>query len=936
MIAHSFLLALQVSLDASGASPRMPLDARRLAFDVQEAAAVGRGDAFVRRISQRSARAGRFAQGVLYRLRYDYASASREFHGLQALRPRDQWARAATLGLATVAQSRGLMRDVEVHFARALHEAREDGDSLQLLEVSIARTVTAARIEGPRIALVMLDSISDAAARKDSLVQATIHCRRGNVYAQAGDRRARAEFAAGIALASALHIARIEADCQLALYTHFIRAGHPDSGHVARERAHTILTRLGDSASLAGYHQWSGFNLIAVGHLDRAFVTLRTAERHAKVSRNVLVLGWTALNLADLFTRFGQFAEAEAQLDVVQRCARESGDNSLEDQLLRARAESALRRRDFRAAERALVAYRRSVEDSGRPTLMHDALLALADLHAKAGRSAVAHAIVDTARTVRARYRLSGWETAELNTRMLVYYLAGRLDSAAVFADTVLGRLASTQHAARFTMNVLRAGLFAKRNAVDQARARLVAAERDYNAWHQALTAEQLGLRASRVTSFGLGELQGLGLVFDMMARKGDGADVFEFDERRRARELRERLARLTTTSTVSAPSEWRRSASIGTRGTLSVTVSQLQRAIPDEHTAVVQFVAPVSLEKTTVLAITRRAFRVFAAPPLDSLSAAITRFSNLVRQGVVPSAAALMLGRTLMGSVVRSLPADINRLMIVPDGMLHRLPFDALQLDAGVSLVDRYGTASAPSSSVAAALWQRQRRADGVRLLAFGDPVLPAMRRDSVQPPYVEAMMRGEPLRRLPASRREVSMASRGIPSSVVYTGAEASEQTLKSVALRDFRVVHFATHALVNDWSLARTAMILASGRGEDGFLTPAELSNLSFDADIVVLSACRTAAGEFVGSEGIRGLAAPFLEAGARSIVATQWEVGDEAAARLGAALYRALRAGQPVIDAVRSARLEARRRGESAAVWAVLSVIGDSHARPFATD
>jgi CHAT domain-containing protein len=271
---------------------------------------------------------------------------------------------------------------------------------------------------------------------------------------------------------------------------------------------------------------------------------------------------------------------------------------------------------------------------------------------------------------------------------------------------------------------------------------------------------------------------------------------------------------------------------------------------------------------------------------------------------------------------------------MIVRDGVLHRLPIDALQIERGVSLIDHYATASAPSASVAAALWERTRRADAARILAFGDPELPRVRADSTQAAYAEAMLRGAPLKRLPASRREVRSAGQDTPSSVVYTGANASEQALKSATLRDFRIVHFATHALVDDWSLARTSMILAPGRGEDGFLTPDELSHLSFDADVVVLSACRTAAGELVGSEGIRGLAAPLLEAGARSIVATQWDVGDAAAARLSADLHRALRAGQPVIDAARTARLASRRRGDSPANWAVLAVIGDSHATPFA--
>lgn len=926
MIAQSLLLVLQISLG----SPRgeLRLEPRRLSLAVQEAAAVGRGDEYVRRVSQQSARAGRFTKAVLYRLRYDYASATREFEALRVMRPRDEWARAATFGLAVVAQSRGLMRDVEVHLSRALQEATEDGDSLALLEVAVSRTVSIARVRGPRAALALLDSISDAPARNDSLVQATIRCRRANVYAQAGDRRARAEFAAGIAMARALQIERIEAECQLALYTHFLRVGQPDSGTAARRRAVAVLERLRDASTLAGALQWNGYLLLAVGQLDRAHVALREAEAFSKTSGNLLVMGWTALNLAALFAEFGQFAEAEAQLTSAERHARETGDTSLEDQLLGARAQLAARRNDFGAAERALVAYRRASERSGRPNLVHDALVGLASMNARRGNSAAALALIDSASAVRVRYRLTGWETSELNARASAHYLAGRLDSAAAFADSVIARLGPSQFVARFTMNVLRAGIFASQGEADLARDRLSRSERDYDSWHKTLSDEQMLLRASQVSVFGLGELRGMGQVFDLLARQGDGATVMEFDERRRARDLRERIARFSTAGG---------SRALATRGAQTnavMSLTELQRALPDERTAIVQFAAPVPAERTTVLVVTRTAFRAFGAPPLDSLAPAITRFSNLVRQGTIPAEAALALGRALMGDVVRWLPSEINRLMIVSDGVLHRLPFDALQLERGVSVVDRYATASAPSSSVAAALWGRTRRTDPVRLLAFGDPVLPKVRRDSAQPPYAEAMFRGAPLERLPASHREVRAASRDVPSSVVFTGRDASEQALKSTPLRDFRVVHFATHALVDDWSLARTAMILSPGRGEDGFLTPGELSRLSFNADVVVLSACRTAAGEFVGSEGIRGLAAPLLEAGARSIVATQWEVGDVAAARLSADLHRALRAGEPVIAAARTARLAARRRGESPAIWAVLSVIGDSHARPFA--
>jgi tetratricopeptide (TPR) repeat protein len=725
-------------------------------------------------------------------------------------------------------------------------------------------------------------------------------------------------------MARALHAERLEADCQLALYTHFVRVGQVDSGNSARKRAVAILTRLGDYSALSGALQWNGYLLSSIGDLERAYVVLREAEGFAKTSGNMMVMGWTALNLAQVYIEFGQFAEAEEQLTTAQRRAQETGDGSLVELLFGAQAQLAESRHDFVAAERALAAYRAAQERSGRPDLVRNALSSSAILQARRGNYQSALALIDSAAALRVRYRLTGFETSDINARASIYYLAGRLDSARVLADSVIARLDSWDHGPLFTLNLLRAGISARQSDTELARAQLSRAEREYDSWHKGLTDAQMLLRASQVSFFGVGEMRGMGEVFDVLARKGDAADVFEFDERRRARDLRERMARVAAA---------RASRATHTTSVPSLSVAQLQRALPDDRTAIVQFAAPVSAEKTTILALTRTGLRSFVAPDLDSLTPAITRFSNFVRQGVVPADAALALGRVLFGEVVRWLPPGVSRLMIVRDGVLHRLPIDALQIEPGVSIIDRYATASAPSSSVASALWERARRVDTPRILAFGDPVLPKVRADSAQPAYAEAMLRGEPLKRLAASEREVRAASRDTPGSVVFTGKGATEQALKSAILRDFRVVHFATHALVDDWSLARTSMILAPGRGEDGFVTPDELSRLSFDADVVVLSACRTAAGELVGSEGIRGLATPLLEAGARSIVATQWEVGDAAAARLSADLHRALRAGEPVIDAARTARLASRRRGDSPASWAVLAVIGDSHARPF---
>jgi hypothetical protein len=103
------------------------------------------------------------------------------------------------------------------------------------------------------------------------------------------------------------------------------------------------------------------------------------------------------------------------------------------------------------------------------------------------------------------------------------------------------------------------------------------------------------------------------------------------------------------------------------------------------------------------------------------------------------------------------------------------------------------------------------------------------------------------------------------------------------------------------------------------------------LRLDADLVVLSACRTAGGVIVAGEGLQGLTAPLLEAGARSVVATQWRIGDRSTVQLVDEFYAAMAAGRSVAAALRAAKLAAIRRGEPARDWAAFTVVGDPEAR-----
>ncbi|MBA3555832.1 MAG: CHAT domain-containing protein [Gemmatimonadales bacterium] len=335
---------------------------------------------------------------------------------------------------------------------------------------------------------------------------------------------------------------------------------------------------------------------------------------------------------------------------------------------------------------------------------------------------------------------------------------------------------------------------------------------------------------------------------------------------------------------------------------------------------------------------MTRAGTRAHLLPPADSLAAPIRRLVAMLESGGDPSAITRSLGATLIGPLADSLPAAVTRLVVVPDGPLHRVPFDVLRLPDGRALVERWAVGLAPSAGVALGLWRDAQVGaprDTVRLLALGDPefageqVAVASREAQT---YRSAFSAKGGLARLVGSGDEAREVARYAPGSAeVRLRAEASERWLKQSSLDQFRVIHLATHALVDETSLARTALALAPGAGEDGFLSPADLAALRLDADLVVLSACRTAGGVAIAGEGMEGLTAPLLAAGARSVVATQWRIGDRSTVRLVEDFYGALANGLPVADALRHAKLLAIGRGAPPLDWAGFTVVGDPLAR-----
>ena len=276
-----------------------------------------------------------------------------------------------------------------------------------------------------------------------------------------------------------------------------------------------------------------------------------------------------------------------------------------------------------------------------------------------------------------------------------------------------------------------------------------------------------------------------------------------------------------------------------------------------------------------------------------------------------------------------------VTRLVIVPDGPLHRMPWDVLRLPDGRYVAEQYTVAIAPSAAIAATLWSKaDRRGDGAgaRVLAFGDPEFAEMPvAQTGEETYRSSLQATGGLPRLPESAREARLVASYGARAELRVGEDATAAYLKQTPLAGFDVLHFATHALIDERIATRSVLALGKSEGESGFVGAADLAALDLDAALVVLSACRSAGGVVVDGEGIQGLTAPLLQAGARSVVATAWRIGDRATVPFVEAFYDAMADGMPVASALRVAKLDAIRRGAPPREWAAFSVVGDPFVR-----
>jgi CHAT domain-containing protein len=267
--------------------------------------------------------------------------------------------------------------------------------------------------------------------------------------------------------------------------------------------------------------------------------------------------------------------------------------------------------------------------------------------------------------------------------------------------------------------------------------------------------------------------------------------------------------------------------------------------------------------------------------------------------------------------------------------------------------------------------LWKNQRQQPEVPLFAVGDPVYeesaeapnPKGHRNDLlrvnfvltqrgdRPPggYQDTPAPGDQVRRdlfwregkrvnfcrLVHSGKEVAAMADLFKAKpeFVLTGAKATEAAVKAASAKGLmgkaRYVHFATHGILGLDQGKQPALVLSlvGNTEEDGFLQMDEITSLKLNADLVVLSACRTGQGRMHRGEGVTGLARAFLYAGSKGVVCSLWNVADKETADLMVDFYSRLHKGASATEALREAQLSLIRASKAPIYWAPFILIGE---------
>ena len=859
------------------------------------------------------ATAPRLALSMLSRFDYRYADAFAWLDSAQRVASTALWRNAVARERIAALLTRGEFGGVDTLLAAATSDTVGLPAS-ELAELRYTQLAFGRRSSG-RVTLAGIDSVASVASATDSVMQARLSCMRA-----VADRPRMLEHAnAAIALATAAGVNGMAANCQLVVASGFNSMGNMGAAIDWFMRSERTARAAHDDPTLAAALQWHGRTLVSLGYIRSAQFRLTNAIQVAQKIDDRNLEAWSLLGIAGAARQIGDAPTASLahrRADVLFRATSDVvgiESNQLEQ------AQSLISIGDLVGAERVAQRARFVGDSLSLRWMVLRALYTQSDVAVRTNRLSDAAARLDEAEPI-ARSLGEAWLGQVNEYRGLLTLRAGENVTAIRLLSDVRKSYVAHQQLFRYHIDGALSLAYLMTGDSVSAERTLIDANRELDAVRDTMA--EAGLRKVVMPTSVWGGTNGnVDMVLASFVQSPRWLPtVFAITERARSRALLNgMLGSESTTDSV---------ASNDARKRVRATASELtavQRALKPT-TALLIYAGGAAAARTSLMIVTKTSARGITLAPLDSLDRDIVRWLALLESGETGAGAGRRVAQAVLGTALRGLPAGIKRLVIVPQGPLYRVPFQALPLRDGV-LGDRAVVTISPSVSLALA-YAAEPRSVPAQVLAFGagDTEVLSFTPQSLDL-NIERGARGNPLAPLLAAADEARAAAGWGRGSLALTGNDATEAALRREAHGSYTILHAAAHALTSDQTLGANWLILRPDADDDGYVSGGELAELSVGRAMVVLSGCRTT-GDF-GSRGdaIDGLVAPLLARGVRTVVASHWAVSDRWTKVLMERFYQNLARGETTSEAMNDAQTSLRREGVPARFWAAFSVIGD---------
>lgn len=417
------------------------------------------------------------------------------------------------------------------------------------------------------------------------------------------------------------------------------------------------------------------------------------------------------------------------------------------------------------------------------------------------------------------------------------------------------------------------------------------------NALDQAIGEFDKARAKFRSDEFKMGLFSDLQSVFeraiDLHSRLGQAGQAFDISERSRSRALLDAVAGRVE---------------INQGDVSALDAASLQAMLRPDEVVVAYHTLPDRLLAWVLSSDGVREVKFPVTLPRADLARLVDAYRDaLIR--VSPNAAAVSdkIGQLLLAPL--GVPAG-KRLVIIPHGPLHYLPFQALRLD-GQYLIERNPISIAPSISVAIRLAQHTPKV-APQLLAFGNP--------AINPEVADP---------LPGAEREVRELAQEFPGATLFFREQANKENFMTNAPQA-RLVHIAAHAMADTLDPLHSKVLLADENGQPNYLEAKDVLGMHLgNVAMVALSACESGLGRVEDGDEVLGFTRSFLSAGTSTLLASLWPVSDAATEKLMTTLYADLAKGVEVQDAMRDAQRAVLANPETAHpyYWAPFNLIGN---------